>query len=306
MRKLESRITNLELRMNHKLLISFFMILYSLFLLFYSSPASAQTACGTGLNTLPRADSLVSAGSFSSTSKFFISSGGACIEDSKTAFAIFKVPTYEDLLNTYYSKAVNTGNIAKFAENSAASVSFTNVNVDSATANYLLYNFSNPTGVVTTSSLSGSITNPKTTIVFVNGRLDITSNIVYNGNDGGGATGNNIGLVFVVKGDVFIRSSATLNQVNAIIISYGTICTGATNTLSCPDSSTALPPLNIYGSLVSMDKGKPIKFNRFTSDPANSPGEFITAQAKYFYVLKNIFSENLIITSQENTFPTIP
>ncbi len=173
-------------------------------------------------------------------------------------------------------------------------------------ATYSLQYYSSNTGNTTVTGLIGTINNAKTTVVFVNGNLNITGNIVYAGNDGTGALGNNTGLVFIVKGDVFIQDNVT--DVNAAIVSYGTICSaavgGAANP-SCPTTyNTVLPTLRIYGSLSSMTASKPIKFLRNTSDVFTIPGEIVLSQPKFFYILKNIFADNLIITSSENNFPS--
>ena len=82
----------------------------------------------------------------------------------------------------------------------------------------------------------------------------------------------NSGIVLVVKGDVNIDPAIT--QVDAVIITQGTIYTAATAGARCTGSSVTAPQLTINGSLISLHPEKSIKFCRTLNDNS-SPSEIV-------------------------------
>lgn len=119
----------------------------------------------------------------------------------------------------------------------------------------------------------------QTGVVFVDGNLHFSGDYKY-GTDKTGA-------VFVVKGDVNIDTSVT--QVDAVIISEGTICT-AYNGTPCPSTNVSALQLVINGSLISLNPDKPIKFRRTLSDNSQ-PAEIINHQVKYLVILRDLLSD---------------
>lgn len=121
-----------------------------------------------------------------------------------------------------------------------------------------------------------------TGVIFIDGDLLISQNNT-------GSTQE--GLVFVVKGNVNIDKD--VKEVDAVIISEGTICTAYDGT-SCLDldGNTTTPQLTINGSLISLNGANPIKFGRsLGTDDDTIPAEIINHQVKYLVILRDLLSD---------------
>lgn len=209
-----------------------------------------------------------------------------CVTGTNEArYREFKVPTYDDLENQFYtlsrSSAKKTGALP-------GSLAFAGDGI------YLHQ------GNLTINTASGN----GAQIIFVHeGNLDITGNITYADAD------SLSGLVFVVQGDVNIYDSVT--QINAVLISTGDICTAFIAGSGCPADNTPYnitPELTVNGSLISLNTdpdpitGKRIKLRRnlIVND---QPAEKINKQAKYLYILRNgMFTKDLIIITEDSHY----
>lgn len=243
---------------------------------YYVSNTFAQS-CSTITITNPRADGLTSTPKFTAGSKFGTTSG-ACIVDPNAAFAPYKIPTYNDLKSLYYDQAKQSGSITKHD----AQVGDKNEgDIRMTTGNDHLYYIkkTNSTSTDGNLTISSNISGNQTGVVFVDGNLNITSNL----------TTANSGLVFVVKGDVNIDK--TVQQIDAVIISEGTICTAYDGTCPATNVPNNSQPLVINGSLISLNESKPIKFKRSLADNNSLPAEKINHQIKYLVILRNLFSD---------------
>lgn len=138
-------------------------------------------------------------------------------------------------------------------------------------------------------TIGNNIPGNKTGVIFVDGNLLInpSSKKLTDG-------GANSGLVFVVKGDVNIDKDVT--QVDAVIISEGTICTAYDGT-SCLDGNTPTPQLEVNGSLISLNgAADAIKFRRSLGETgalkdSTDPAEKINHQVKYLVILRDLLSD---------------
>ncbi|MFA5932528.1 MAG: hypothetical protein WCV81_05255 [Microgenomates group bacterium] len=149
-------------------------------------------------------------------------------------------------------------------------------------------------------TLNSDITVYETGVIFVDGNLTINTNILNNN-----ATK---GLVFVVKGEIFIQRDVT--KVNAFLIAHGKNSSGDDITPFC----TAYDPvdgcndyavnatrkyLEINGSIISLNQNTayPANFARKKYDAilADKPAETINYEAKYLVIMKDIFSRDLRI-----------
>ncbi len=226
------------------------------FLLFLLPTAFAQsTNCGGG--SLPRAEGLVTSPSL--TGKF--GTTGKCVTDSKVAFAPFKIPTYADLVSTYYNQSKLTKNTMSTFPDS----------------------FSQD-GIYKTSgdlTAGGSLTGKGVEVIFVEGNLTINNSLIYHTNDGAG------GLVFVVRDNVNIAPGVT--RIDAVIISYGKIFTAGNNCSLATNTGTN-SQLVINGSLISLDSTKTIEFCRKLVDNSQ-PAEKINYQVKYLVILRDLMSD---------------
>lgn len=236
-------------------------ILYTL----YTIPVSAQSAQNCGGGEIPRAQGLVTAPSLSG--KFGTSATGACITDSKVAFAPFKIPTFADLKSTYFDQQ------SKLPQNTSLPSNFSGDGI------YYL------SGDLTISSASPFPMGNGTEVIFVNGKLTISQDIKYHSSDALG------GVVFVVGGEVWIDSTVT--QIDAVIISSSTIYTGIFASSKCQTSDILTSPLVINGSLISLNADSPTIFCRKLVDNQLGAAEIINAQAKYLVVLRDLMSDTL-------------
>lgn len=190
-----------------------------------------------------------------------------CVIDlDKAAVAVFEIPTYEKLKDKFYARS-------KSPHKRPPGQGF------SGTGLYLL----------TTDQNFTNLTVNDTIVAFIDGNLTISNNITYGS--------NTAGLVLVVRGDINIGPNVT--QMDAVIISDGTICTYFNG--SCPVASVQLPTssrLVVNGSLVSLNRSSPIRLARSLNNN-NIPAEQVIFQARYLATLQNLFSENIIIFSED-------
>ncbi len=227
----------------------------------------AQLSCITG-GTQTFSDGLVTA--YTNEGVIRINSSGTCIIDRQTEFAPFKIPDYQTLKSKYYTQS-KLGPTIKKAPNAGLVEPFTQDGI---------YNFTSDVPVSTAlDPLSVG-----TQIFFVDQNLNINIDLIYHTNDAAG------GLVFVVGGDVNI--APTVKQIDAVIISSGTIYTARSSTsLPCNTSDVLTTnPLVINGNLVSLNGDKAIKLCRKLADN-KIPAEQFNTQFKYLATLKELFSD---------------
>lgn len=156
-----------------------------------------------------------------------------------------------------------------------------------------IYNFTNDVSITNPSQINGN----QTGVIFIKGNLTIGpipgSNKLTHGN-------NNSGLVFIVKGNVNIHQS--VEEIHAVIIAEGIICTAYDDSTSCPTSNVStitgtnnpIKQLIINGSLISLNQSDtiPIKFMRSRGVlDASEPAEKIVYQPKYLVILRNLVSD---------------
>lgn len=149
-------------------------------------------------------------------------------------------------------------------------------------------------------TLNSDLTVNETGVIFVDGNLYINTNIL---NDN--ATK---GLVFVVKGEIFIQRDVT--KVNAFLVAHGKnssgtditpICTAYDPAAGCNDyaDNATRKYLEINGSVISLSQNAafPANFARkkYDSVLSDKPAETINYQAKYLVIMKDIFSRDLKI-----------
>ena len=252
-----------------------FLLLYPIPYTLYPSFAQQSSTCQQG-GSNPRAeDGLVSARGLTSGSKFGNTSN-VCVLDPKAAFASFKIPTYDDLISIHYTQVKSSNTVTKHQALSGDKTQG-DILFDGST-DHLYYIDGNL-------DLRDPVTGSKTGIVFVEKDLNIRGNFTY---------GTDLtGTVFVVKGNVNIDSS--VNQINAVLISEGVICTAYdfADHLCPPGFTTLLPSsqrLVVNGSLISLDSTKPIRLRRSLIKNHLLAAEFINHQPKYLVILKKLLS----------------
>jgi len=220
-----------------------------------------------------------------------------CVVDPKAAYAPFKVPTYDDLKSLYFDQAKTSATVAKQTRSTCTSGNDTITGLDLRTQNLLVYATCNFVHVNDVSSPLAVATSNKTPIIFVDNHLYIDSNLNY-----GGET---YGIVFIVKGDIYITPSVT--NINAVLVSEGNIYTAYdVSDGNATNSVTGVSPLNINGSLLSITStaGEKIYFNRSLND--NSvPAELVKFQPKYLVILRGLTTQPFSI-QREITPDLIP
>lgn len=260
--------------MPKKIFFPLFSILIILISLPYSKTAKADD-CPFDRDTAPkRASDLIQTpqlcGAFGSDSNTYV------LDPQKAPFVPYKLPTYDDLKSIYYDqKKTIPGVVTKHTlqgDQNQSSIDLT------GSTDHIYYVNGNLT-------IQSNITQSRTGVVFVEGNLNIgpIANNKLTGN-------NNTGLVFVVKGNVYINTSVI--QIDAVIISGGTIYTAYPN---CNGPSTVeATPLTINGSLISIgENAKIILCRKPAPNAAIGPSEIINNQVKYLVILRNIYSDTL-------------
>lgn len=257
-------------------LLFYLLLVTCYFLLFTSSPAAQQSSTCQQGGSNPRAtQGLVSARGLTSGSRFGNASS-ACVLDPKAAFVSFKIPTYGDLKSIHYTQVKSSNLITK---HQTLSGDRTQDDIPFGGSTDHLYHIDGSL------NLTGSVTGPKTGVVFIETDLNIRGNFTY---------GTELtGTVFVVEGNVNIDSS--VNQINAVVISEGVICTAYDFTASlCPPGfTTPLPQsqqLVVNGSFISLDSTKQIRLRRSLINNRLLAAEIINLQPKYLVILKELLS----------------
>lgn len=248
------------------------VLLLTLFIGLSFLPAHQVTAQTAGCisSGTPRAEGLVSSTSLSGN---FGTTSGACIIEPKAAFLPFKIPTYNDLKSVYFTQRNPPPSVQKSTITTNATQTSLNFTQDSLIL------------VKGNLNLSGNPAGSRTGVVFVDGTLNITSNITYGSGDSG--------LVLAAGGNINISPSVT--QINAVLISSGTICTAWEG--SCPNVIINPPTptsgrLVVNGNLISLNPATPIIFRRNLVNNQIAAEE-INDQPKYLVILKDLFSDSL-------------
>lgn len=244
------------------------------------APAQAQNCQSSTLNQgLISALSITGGGTIGNVDQ-------TCVYDTQAAYRDFKVPSFEDLKNEFYTLSRSSAKKNTPLQN--GSINFTGDGIYQQTTSL---NISSATG-------SG------VQIIFVQGNLYITGNINYADTD------PYSGLVFIVSGDINIDSNLT--KVNAVLISSGTICTAFDAISStCLTGTTITPQLTINGSLISLnrinlpDGASAIKLVRNLATNTQ-PAELINKQPKFLYILKNgLLTKDLVLIEEDKNYASI-
>lgn len=205
------------------------------------------------------------------------SSSGACVIDpQKSPFIPYKLPTYDDLTSAYYNQKKSIPNI--LVKHDPLSNDRTDGDIGLTSSSDHLYYVNGNLNI--NSNIPGS----QTGVIFVEGNLTI------NPSSKKLKTGNSTGLVFIVKGNVYIDPSVT--EIDAIIISSGNIYTAGTTT--CETSTVPVTQaLTVNGSLITIGETSKVVFCRKIDSAIAEPAEIINHQPKYFVILRNIYSDTL-------------
>ena len=224
-----------------------------------------------------------------------------CVTGTQDAsYREFKVPSYQDLENQFYTLSRVPGNIRKAPDSLPRGTG-------SAPAGW---NGLAGDGIYkqTTTVYLSSVAGTGTQVIFIQGNLNITGNITYACTNPPLCTSDdpNSGLVFIVSGNINIAPAVT--KINAVLISSGLICTATSDfSNSTCYNGIDLQQLVINGSLISINTtnltepairlGRSLVVN-------DEPAEIVNKQPKYLYNLrKGLFTKDLIITSEDQLYP---
>lgn len=201
---------------------------------------------------------------------------GVCNQSTSAAFLSREIPNYDDFKKKYYT-------LSKVP--SSHKVEITAAALPVIQDQYVYHTSGNI-------DISSPVTGSGTAVVFIDGYLNITADINYGNNDA------SRGLVFVVKGKVYIDRNVTL--INAIIISEDTIYTAASYSDSqCTRNGVSTNQLVINGSIISNSSSltgaspKPPVFCRTLTTGNTQPAELINHQVKYLVLLRNLLSDTV-------------
>lgn len=266
-------------------------IAFIFFLLLYAPPALAQTQpCITSANN----QGLISGTNYYAGSALLGNTDKTCVFDPQAFYREFKVPTFNELENQFYFLTRSS------AKRTAPLEPVNGALVLDGNGIY------RQTSGMTLSSVTGS----GVQVIFIKGDLNISGNIEYpKAGTPDPAVEPYSGLVFIVSGKINIYSTVT--KVNAVLISYDTICT-ALIAGTCSSGSTITSQLVVNGSLLSLNKNNlpapqtAIKLVRNLTDNTQ-PAELINKPSKFLYILKGgILTKDLIITMEDSNYAIPP
>lgn len=270
-----------------------FLSLLSLISLVSKIEAQATSLCGSISEGPPKATGLVSAPKLS---RNFATYGGACIVDSSINVSLDTYPSsFLALKSLYYERAKQTNAVTIHPAEQPGDKTLSNLSMPPGTQ-HLYYIQGNL-------AISSKISGTESGLVFVDGDVNIGP---YSGNQLS-CNDDNFGLVFIVKGNVYIHKDVT--QVDGVFMSEGTICTASyiqsDGTRICPSNYIIAPQLIINGSLVSLNPANKIQFRRTLVDN-NLPAEVINHQVKYLVLMRNLMFETPQLWSEIDASVPIP
>ncbi len=271
--------------MNKFIVFSLWLVVFlSLLILSYYIPYTtyhipsihAQNPCTSpSPGAIPFAEGLVTGESFGSTPQ----TDGPCLEGAQTNILLeqakIRVDNYATLRSIFYEQSKATR---------GQTISSGNLPTLEGEKIYSSELDSN----VTLTGGPGSSPSSSVAVIFIDGSLTISGNIIFRTND------PNSGIVFVVKDEINIDPSVT--QIDGVLISSGKICTAYDGNPCNPASDYVISsPLTINGSLISLNPEEPIQFKRTLVDNSSEAAEKIYSQPKYLVILKGLFSKDLIV-----------
>lgn len=290
------RIMPVVLRMNNRKIIFSLLSIFILFLLAQSAVFQipyfqALAQCLDPSN--PRADYLITSPTQGNSNRF-TSRIGTCIFDPQASIGEFRQTSYQQLFEEFYIKSKIPQN-RKFSYPPTGDTSPFIMNTTTTLGDESVYlvkeNF----------YIDGSPTAPPvTTLVYIEKDLHIRTNFTYGS--------PNKGIVFIVRGSVFIYANVT--QFDGVIIAQGgqsntfSICTGADpGTGTCPVSSIDVGSnaLVVNGSMIALDRSKPIRFTRKLASNVTA-AEQVNHQVKYLSILNNLLSKPTNVVSEGTNY----
>lgn len=228
---------------------------------------------------------------------------GSCLIGQAAKLPQFSIPTYEEMLSIYFdqSKSNQKTTITTSLNGVLSSSNKINVNHPDGSLYHIVGNLNILKKNNNVSDITNDIVGDKVGVIFVDGDLLFApqgNKLEYNHDQGG--------LVFIVKGTIFINKDVT--QVDAFLIAHGGFCSTSTgvltsnpSTISCNPPSTSSLQLVINGSVIFLKTGTEArpKFHRETRSQQNvPPAEVINYQPKFLVILKDIFSRDQSIWSE--------
>lgn len=271
------------MRPNWYQLISFIggLIITLLLTSFFVLPVLAQNCQQDTSSTSRVVNGLISTPSLVTGSKFGNTSGSCVSNTNQSEVPQFRLPSYNDLKSQFFSQSkVQNKN--------------TTLTLPITFSQDGIYNVAGPI-TIGANSFSGS----GTEIIFIDGDININSNIIYHTSDSAG------GLVLINSGNVNIDPSVT--EVDAVVISGGVICSAGSGCNSQSARVQVPAALTVNGSFISLTSSSPIAFLRdlYSQTSGNSiPAEVINQKAKYLAILNrnNLMTQTLTIRTEGTNY----
>lgn len=220
------------------------------------------------------------------------STQGKCVTGNRAVIPQFGIPTYSEMLSIFYDQLKTTPN--KFYKNTPSLTgNFTQTSLSGVGSEPQLFHIkkSSPSATDGNLLINGNLPQNKLRVIFVDGNLEIGSNI----NEPPPKTGT----FFIVQGEIKIDPSVT--RIEAILLNYGEFCSAYNFPLNfCPSSQDA-QPLVIQGSVLYLNptpNSTPKFIRNNTSGNNATAAEQINYEPKYLVLLKDIISRDLSVWSE--------
>ncbi len=222
--------------------------------------------------------SLFTVGSDTNLAKY--SADGKCIVGTRANIPQFGIPSFDELKSLFYTQAPPSPSVNKhpaLAGNQDQSVLSGNNSQDHL---FLINGDLN---------ISGNIPGSDIALVFIEGNLNIKSNLTQ--------PAPKKGLIFIARGNINIDPS--VRTIDAVLINYNIFCSAYDfGAGQCPPTNIPAQQLVINGSVIYLNstaRATP-NFVRDNGGTGNSqPAEVINYDPKYLVVLKNLMTRNLTI-----------
>jgi hypothetical protein len=241
---------------------------------------------------------------------------------TQAGIASFKIPTYSELINTYFERkaTITTGSNQIDKQILTGNQTGLDFRGGGCGANCSrLWHLTGSLNIPNQASIQTSVN--QNAVVFVDGNLNV-GDLFVTSNDDNCTTAacqdvtygdNNSGIVYIVRGNV--NMGRNIHRFDGTIISQGTICTSYDATCTpdehhFTDRGGETKQLIVNGNLISLDSTHPIQFERnlefstnaFPNGNDNDPAELINLQPKYLVVMRNLLSDTLSIQTEDTHY----
>jgi hypothetical protein len=246
--------------------------------------------------------------------------GPCVINQNASQLATFQIPSYAELKRNYFeqispSYLSSHNHIDKIINPNS---SCPNIGLPTATDASISFNGNRDRLVNLTTApasttkciltmVQSPVMHPETNmVVFLDGDLVVTGDLLYPNHALGTPPPQNAGIIYVVKGDILI--SSTVSELDGVFMAGGTIYTSCSGTVKATclaaDQTATTKQLVINGNLINLDKDQPIVFKRDLAlvNGNTTPAEKVIADPKFLVLFHQLFAQTYSVQTEDTNF----